>query len=146
MPGYDCLEDRGPVDVINDLYANEWSLYQNHFCPSMKLLSKRRINSKYYKKYYKKYDPPQTSHHRVMGSDHVTDGTRRWDQTRDSDPCAHMGTKKPPQRRLQENAQFLLDAVDQVINGSPNFIVGAVGTTALGNHAGAGQTSNAAVV
>ncbi len=28
------------VGMMNDLYANERSLYQNHFCPSMKLLSK----------------------------------------------------------------------------------------------------------
>ena len=33
------------VDLMNDLYANEWSLYQNHFIPSMKLLEKKRINS-----------------------------------------------------------------------------------------------------
>ncbi|MDR0330143.1 MAG: hypothetical protein LBH93_00320 [Chitinispirillales bacterium] len=36
--------------MINDLYANEWSLYyQNYFCPSMKLAYKTKINSKYKK-------------------------------------------------------------------------------------------------
>ena len=39
-----------------------WMQYQNHFCPSMKLVSKQRINSKY----YKKYDSPQTPYHRVV--------------------------------------------------------------------------------
>jgi hypothetical protein len=29
--------------MINDLYANEWSLYQNYFCPSFKLVEKTRI-------------------------------------------------------------------------------------------------------
>ena len=53
---------------MNDLYANEWSLYQNHFSPSMKLLEKKRINSKY----YKKYDPPRTPYDRVLGLDHIT--------------------------------------------------------------------------
>jgi hypothetical protein len=54
---------------MNDLYANEWSLYQNHFCPSMKLLEKKRINSKY----HKKYDSPRTPYERVMASEHVSD-------------------------------------------------------------------------
>jgi hypothetical protein len=67
--GYDRFEDRGLVDLMNDLYANEWSLYQNHFCPSMKLREKRRINSKY----YKKYDAPQTPYLRVLASEHVTE-------------------------------------------------------------------------
>jgi len=35
--GYDRFEDPNLVDLMNDLYVNEWSLYQNHFCPSMKL-------------------------------------------------------------------------------------------------------------
>ena len=70
--GYDRLEDQALVAMMNNLYANEWSQYQNHFCPSMKLISKQRINSKY----YKKYDSPQTPYHRVMASDHVTDDAK----------------------------------------------------------------------
>ena len=65
--GYDRLEDQSLVALMNDLYANEWSLYQNHFCPSMKLLKKQRINSKY----YKKYDVPQTPYYRVLTSEQV---------------------------------------------------------------------------
>ena len=49
---------------MNDLYANEWSLYQNHFCPNMKLLKKKRINSKYYKKYDR---TPHTPYDRSTG-------------------------------------------------------------------------------
>ena len=38
--GYDSFEDSTLVALMNDLYAKEWSLYQNHFIPSMKLLEK----------------------------------------------------------------------------------------------------------
>jgi hypothetical protein len=67
--GYDRIEDPSLVDLMNDLYANEWSLYQNHFCPGMKLQEKKRINSKY----YKKYDLPQTPYDRVLASELVSD-------------------------------------------------------------------------
>jgi len=67
--GYDRFEDPQLLPLMNKLYANEWSLYQNHFCPSMKLIEKQRINSKY----RKKYDAPQTPFHRVLASDHVAD-------------------------------------------------------------------------
>ncbi|NOQ89494.1 MAG: hypothetical protein GQ549_00955 [Gammaproteobacteria bacterium] len=66
--GYDHFENERLLPLMNDLYSQEWSLYQNHFCPSMKLLEKQRINSKY----RKKYDKPQTPYHRVMISDQVS--------------------------------------------------------------------------
>jgi len=65
--GYDRFEDPSLVGMMNGLYATEWSLYQNHFCPSMKLLEKKRINSKY----YKKYGLPRTPYDRVLASDHI---------------------------------------------------------------------------
>lgn len=67
--GYDRFEDLPLVALMNDLYANEWSLYQNHFIPSMKLVEKKRINSKY----IKKYDTPRTPFDRVMASKHVSE-------------------------------------------------------------------------
>lgn len=70
--GYDRFDDPRLVPLINDLYTNEWSLYQNHFCPSMKLREKQRINSRY----RKKYDAPQTPYHRVLASDQVSDETK----------------------------------------------------------------------
>jgi len=73
LSGYDRFDEPSLVDIMNDLYANEWSLYQNHFCPSMKLREKQRINSKY----YKKYDPPQTPYHRALASDWVTDKAKQ---------------------------------------------------------------------
>ena len=66
--GYDRLEDKSLLPIMNYLYSQEWSLYQNHFCPSMKLLEKQRINSKY----KKKYDEPKTPYQRVMESEFIT--------------------------------------------------------------------------
>jgi len=49
-------------------YKNEWSLYQNHFCPTMKLIEKKKINSRY----YKRYDTPMTPYQRLMESEHIS--------------------------------------------------------------------------
>lgn len=70
--GYDRLEDQRLVALMNDLYANEWSQYQNHFCPSMKLERKQRVGSKYVKKYSK----PLTPYQRVMALEDVPLQTR----------------------------------------------------------------------
>jgi hypothetical protein len=66
--GYDRLEDPRLVNLINDLYANEWSLYKNHFCPTFKLIKKEKINSKY----KKKYEFPKTPYQRLIESDQIT--------------------------------------------------------------------------
>ncbi|WP_461522148.1 transposase [Porticoccus sp.] len=66
--GYDRFHDPRLVNLMNDLYCNEWSLYQNHFCPTMKLKDKTRINSKY----RKRYEPPQTPYQRLMSSDAIS--------------------------------------------------------------------------
>ena len=39
--GYDRLDHPHQVELINSLYRI-WSLYQNHFCPVMKLIEKKR--------------------------------------------------------------------------------------------------------
>lgn len=62
--GYERFQDIRLVDLMNDLYKNEWGLYQNHFRPSMKLIEKEKINSRY----KKKYDKPQTPYQRLMAS------------------------------------------------------------------------------
>ena len=66
--GYDRFENKALVPLMNNLYSNEYSLLQNYFCPSMKLISKERINSKY----RKKYDQPQTPYQRLLTSNDVT--------------------------------------------------------------------------
>jgi len=71
--GYDRLDNPKLLEMINRLYANQWSLYQNHFCPTLKLLEKKRINSKY----YKKYETPQTPYQRLMLSSHISDDNKK---------------------------------------------------------------------
>lgn len=66
--GYDRFENRELVSLMNDLYANDWSAYQNHFCPTLKLLEKQRINSKY----RKRYEPPKTPYQRLLESEHIS--------------------------------------------------------------------------
>jgi len=66
--GYDRFDKSCLVDLMNDLYRNEWSLYQNHFCPTMKLIEKKKINSRY----YKRYDTPKTPYQRLMESEFIS--------------------------------------------------------------------------
>lgn len=60
--GYHRLDKESLVELMNDLYRNEWSLYQNHFIPTMKCVQKVKINSKY----QRKFDKPQTPYQRVL--------------------------------------------------------------------------------
>lgn len=66
--GYERFEKKVLVPLINNLYSSEYTMLQNYFCPNMKLASKKRINSKY----YKKYDQPQTPYQRLLTSHDVT--------------------------------------------------------------------------
>ena len=70
--GYDRFDKPCLVELMNDLYKNEWSLYQNHFCPTMKLVEKKKINSRY----YKRYDKPQTPYQRLMESEHISNDVK----------------------------------------------------------------------
>ncbi len=62
--GYDRFEKPPVVDLLNDLYTKECSAYQNFFCPSVKLVEKKRIGSKY----KKRYDDPQTPYQRLLAT------------------------------------------------------------------------------
>jgi hypothetical protein len=70
--GYDRLDNPVLVKLINDLYTNEWSLYQNHFIPTMKCIKKEKINSKY----RKKFDLPRTPYERVLECKEVSKATK----------------------------------------------------------------------
>lgn len=70
--GYDRLDNKQLVPLLNDLYKTEWSLFNNFFCPSMKLKEKQRINSRY----RKTYDSPQTPYQRILASSAVSDNTK----------------------------------------------------------------------
>lgn len=60
--GYYRLGKYGVVDLMNDLYKNEWRLYQNFFMPATKLIKKQRIGSRY----RKVYDQPKTPYQRIL--------------------------------------------------------------------------------
>ncbi len=66
--GWDRLEKKELIEIMNDIYRNEWSLLQNLFYPSMKLESKLRVGAKY----KKKYSEAQTPLERVLASPSVT--------------------------------------------------------------------------
>jgi len=63
--GYDRFDNPKIVDLLNDLYKNEWRLYHNFFLPSVKLIEKERVRSKL----IKKHDKPQTPYHRLLQAD-----------------------------------------------------------------------------
>lgn len=62
--GYDRFDNPQLVELMNDLYANEWSQLQNHFCPTLKLKEKSREGSRYKKRYH----PPETPCQRIIDS------------------------------------------------------------------------------
>lgn len=70
--GYDRMENPDLVPMINDLYANEFSLMQNYFQPSFKLDKKERIGAKIKKRYSK----PQTPYERVMACADIPETTK----------------------------------------------------------------------
>lgn len=76
--GYDRFDKPLLVDLMNDLYRNEWSLLQNYFCPTMKLKDKQRINSKYKRQYHQ----PQTPYQRLMTSEHINQEAKEKLKTR----------------------------------------------------------------
>lgn len=70
--GYDRFSNPLVIPLLNDLYKNEWRLFHNFFCPSVKLIEKKRIDSKI----IKRYDTPKTPYQRLMESDYVKPETK----------------------------------------------------------------------
>jgi len=71
--GYDRFDNPDLVPLVNDLYVNEWSLFNNYFCPTLKLKEKQRINSRY----IKKYELPQTPYQRLLDSVDVSNEAKK---------------------------------------------------------------------
>lgn len=44
--GYGRLEDAGVAELLNDLYAREWSWFRNFFCPVIKHLRTEVVGSR----------------------------------------------------------------------------------------------------
>lgn len=57
--GYDRFADPRLVKLMNDLYTNEFCLFTNFFCPTVKLVSKSRDGSKWVRKHSNPITPAQ---------------------------------------------------------------------------------------
>lgn len=61
------------VALMNDLYANEWSQFTNHFKPTFKLVKREKKDGKTRRIYEKK---PQTPYARLLDSPETTEATK----------------------------------------------------------------------
>jgi len=66
--GYERLEHPELVEAVGDLYRTAWDPLKNFFIPSVKLIHKQRIGSRY----RKTYDAPQTPFQRLIHSAGLT--------------------------------------------------------------------------
>lgn len=64
LVGYARLDKKEQLDILNDLYSNEWRSYLNFFQPTMKL--KEKIKDTGTKKTTKKYFEAKTPYQRLM--------------------------------------------------------------------------------
>ncbi|HEV2318663.1 MAG TPA: hypothetical protein VGV18_02870 [Verrucomicrobiae bacterium] len=62
--GYGRLEQAQLVGPINELYKEVWGPLHNFFLPSMKLVKKWRVGSRW----VRRYDAPQTAYQRLLAS------------------------------------------------------------------------------
>ena len=67
--GYDRLDQREMVPLVNEIYRDYWGPLMNFFIPSIKLIRKVRVGAKM----KKTYDKPQTPYKRLMDSVNLTD-------------------------------------------------------------------------
>lgn len=66
--GYERFSEPKLVTMMNDLYANEFSLLTNCFCPTMKLTEKKRVGAKV----VKKHAAPETPAQRLLNHPALT--------------------------------------------------------------------------
>lgn len=71
--GYERFGHPELVPMLNDLYGQEWSQYQNHFRPTFKLETREKKGGKTVKIYEKK---PQTPYQRLLASDAISEATK----------------------------------------------------------------------
>jgi hypothetical protein len=70
--GYERLGNPAAVALLNDLYENEWHWLVNFFCPTFKLLEKKKVGSKY----VKRYEKPRTPYARLLEAPEVSDAQK----------------------------------------------------------------------
>lgn len=66
--GYERIEGKILIDLMNDIYINYWNPLKNFYTPCLKLKKKERIGSKI----KKKYDTPKTPFQRLIESGQLT--------------------------------------------------------------------------
>jgi hypothetical protein len=71
--GYERFGHPELVPLLNDLYGQEWSQYQNHFRPTFKLEKREKKGGKTVKTYEKK---PQTPYQRLLESAATPEATK----------------------------------------------------------------------
>jgi hypothetical protein len=71
--GHDRFAHPELVGLMNDLYANEWSQFTNHFKPTFKLRKREKVNGKTKRTYEPK---PQTPHQRLLASPDIDEATK----------------------------------------------------------------------
>ena len=95
--GHDRFGHPELVSLMNDLYANQWSQYTNHFKPTFKLLRREKKDGKT-KRIYEKQ--PQTPYERLLASPDIPEVTKARLRTEHAvlDPFA---LKKSIERKLK---------------------------------------------
>lgn len=71
--GYERFGHPELVPLLNGLYAQEWSQYQNHFRPTFKLLRRKQQDGKTVKTYEK---TPQTPYQRLLECPQIPEATK----------------------------------------------------------------------
>jgi hypothetical protein len=71
--GYERFGHPELVPLLNDLYGQEWSQYQNNFRPTFKLLKREKQGGKTIKTYEKN---PQTPYQRLLASSAIPETTK----------------------------------------------------------------------
>jgi len=66
--GHDRFEHPQLVPLMNDLYAQEWSQFQNHFRPTLKLHSRDKRGSRT----IRRYEKPQTPYARLLNNPQIS--------------------------------------------------------------------------
>lgn len=71
--GYQRFDNKEIVNLMNDIYTNQWSLFFNFFIASSKIISKTRDGSKI----IKKFDKPMTPFQRLCNSEYISQKTKK---------------------------------------------------------------------
>lgn len=71
--GYLRYDTFSELDLLNDLYCNEWRLYKNFFSPVIKLALKERVGGKI----YRVYDKSKTPYQRLLLSNELSIDAKR---------------------------------------------------------------------